>query len=94
MARDLLSLLQDPLYSAAIAAAITIIVKWLDNMITRKTGDTLAQYLKSALFNAVLVGVWVFLLRNPTSAISKAASSIKLPGRGGFEGRLGSSPEF
>ena len=62
-----MSMLQDPMYAAAIAAAITLIAKWLDNRITARKGS-LVSYMKSALFSAGLVGAWVYVLKNPEQA--------------------------
>jgi len=53
-----------PKYAAAIAVAITIIVKMIDNKFSGCKGSFL-DYLKSSLFNAMLVGGFAYFLKTP-----------------------------
>ena len=53
-----------PKYAAAIAAVITIVVKMIDNKVSGCKGRFI-EYFKSSLFNAALVGAFVYFLKIP-----------------------------
>ena len=52
--------LKNPLVAAVVAAVITIAAKFIDNRIN-KTEFNVKDYTKSILFNAILVGFFVYV---------------------------------
>lgn len=73
---SLSSFLSDPKYAAGLAAAITIVVKMIDNKMSN-TKSSVVSYLKSAVFSAGLVGFWVYMINSPSGG--SAGSSSRPP---------------
>lgn len=86
MVKDFTTMIRDPLYAAGIAALITVVAKWFDNRLSDEK-SSVVDYLKSALFNAALVGAWVWLLRNPAElrkVTNDLMSEVTVPSIGEF----------